>query len=130
MRPRSAGSINMPYLRLDKAPANIETIYARTMFAVSTNSKNHQLCGRARMGVSVQLLTSSAMAWRHDIVMGNKMKANRWETKQKMDLFFCSSSLYDNSPSTETDEFGSTIDHMKSETNRLFTDSLCEFFRT
>jgi hypothetical protein len=130
MQPGDGGSINMPYLKLDKAPANIETMYARTMLAVSTNSKNHQLCGRVRMGVSVQLLTNSAMAWRHDTVMGNKMKTNRWETNQKMDLFFRSSSLYDNSPSTEKDEFGSTIDHMKSETNRLFTDSLCEFFRT
>ena len=127
---RGIGRGSMPYLTLDEAPPNIETIFARTMLAVRSNLnlRHHGL--QSAVGNSVELSRISSKAWRFDDVLSQQYQKNLWLTQPKMALSTRSSTLYDGDPPFDPSKFGSVLDHMNSDTNRAFTDSLVTFFST
>jgi hypothetical protein len=79
IKSRGGGCINMPYLDMNEAPANMETMYARTMFAVDVNMEHRNVASRGRLGGVVELQLKSSVAWRHDDVLGHNLRTNIWD---------------------------------------------------
>jgi hypothetical protein len=128
IKSRYGGHVNMPYLNMNDAPANMETMYARTMYAVGTNSNHRKVVSKLHTGKPVELFVQSSLAWRHDAVLGQHLRRNLWEPTRLPFDDARSSSLYDCSLSNKGSEFGSVFDHMKRSTNMLYTKRLGSLF--
>ena len=125
------GRKSFPFLKLDIAPVNIETMFARTAFALQSNLANRlNRCKLTGDGQTLELLGQSCMAWRQDVDLGMNLCKKSVVCDQRMGDSSRSSTLYDiDKPNTAT-RFGLAKDHMNSATNRVFHDSLCEFFQS